>query len=275
MTNAIKRELDMAWMGFQSSVLLASLGFNLAIAPVQSAQGFLKVAPPKTHSHQLYTQATFEPPKNQKAPKRTTGGGRRSNPRICQTNPNPFQVSATTAPPPLEQSLIGLMSNISLVNTIADRPSILVYVPKNPAKTAEFVIEDDTLKRLVTITLDISKAPGIYQLTPAPTDPPLEVGKSYQWAFTIICNNSLKDPIIYGKIRRIQPDPALVKQLENSSLADRIVLYQNADLWYDALTAWANLQRTQSNIPGTQPPGQELLKSIGLEALKTVPLKKD
>lgn len=267
------RRLDRAGMGFQDRVIVASLGLSLAIASTQFAVAPAYSAPLSLQTQPLYAQVTFEPPKNQKAPKRTTGGARRTNPRICQTNPNPFQVTAKTLPPSLDQSLIALMPISGSGNTIADRPTILVYVPKNPAKTAEFIIEDNTLKRLVTITLDISKAPGIYQLKFAPTDPPLEVGKDYQWAFAIVCDNSLKDPIIYGKIRRIQPDPAFVNQLSKATPSDRITLYKNADLWYDALTE-LNLQRTQPSVPATKDAWQQLLQSIGLEALQSAPLRK-
>lgn len=267
------RRFDKAEMGSHPSVFLASLGFSLAIAPANLA-AILPVAVLPSSDQSLQAQVTFEPPKNQRAPKRTTGGARRTNPRICQTTPNPFQVAATTPPQPLDQSLIALMPNSSSGSTIADRPTILVYVPQNPAKTAEFIIEDTNLKRVVTMTVDISNAPGIYQLNISPSDPPLEVGKNYQWAFAIVCDNSLKDPIIYGKLRRIQPDPAFVNQLANATPSDRITLYKNADLWYDALTELINLQHTQPSVLAAKNAWQQLLQSIGLEALQTAPLRK-
>ncbi|MEX0272356.1 DUF928 domain-containing protein [Leptolyngbyaceae cyanobacterium UHCC 1019] len=259
-------------MGSYPSVFFAGLGFSLAIAPANVA-AIAPVAVSPSFDQSLHAQVTFEPPKGQKAPKRTTGGARRTNPRICQTTRNPFQIAATTPPQPLDQSLIALMPNSSSGSTIADRPTILVYVPKNPAKTAEFIVEDTNLKRVVTMTLDISNAPGIYQLKFAPSDPPLEVGKDYQWAFAIVCDNSLKDPIIYGKLRRIQPDPAFVNQLASATPKDRITLYKNADLWYDALTEMVNLQQTQPSV-STQDAWQQLLQSIGLEALQPAPFRK-
>ncbi len=225
----------------------------------------------------LTIAASFEPPAGKGAPKMTTGGGRR-NTSMCEV----MQSSASSLA--LEQLLVALIPNTNNGLTVAARPSFWFYIPPTTEKTAEFILEDASLndrdpkRRLTSMQIDLTTTPAIVSLTPAATDPALEVDRDYTWGFSILCErNSANNPTVRGKIRRVKPSPSLAAKLDKASPLEQVNLYAASGIWYDAVTKLASLRRDQAKdakvTAQLTAEWKELLQSVGLGAIAAAPLK--
>jgi len=220
----------------------------------------------------------FEPPSGSGAPVQTTGGGRRDGGK-CRTIQT-LETLQTLEPSvanqySLEKLLVALIPPNNWGLTFADRPTFFFYIPKTSAKAVEFVLEDDDLNRVATINRSVKETPTIVSLTPDETTPTLATGQEYQWALSLVCGaeGELRDPLVTGRVRRIQPDPALASKLQTATQVEQVKLYAASGIWYEAVTTLARLQRTQPNDPRLASSWTELLRSVGLEAIAATPLK--
>ena len=67
-----------------------------------------------------------------------------------------------------------------------------------------------------------------------------------------------------GGLKRVQADPNLALRAQQASPEERVALYQNAQLWYEAVGTIVELQRqrpTDRNLAATW---DKLLNSVGL-----------
>lgn len=238
------------------------IGTGIAAACMTILPMHLAIA--ETSARPVLKLAQFEPPAGKGAPSQTAGGGRRQG-GICSNSP------AST----LEQSLVALMPSNTIGLIVAERPTFLFYVPKTSAKTAEFVLDDvQSGQRLVRAVVNIPESPGIYSFTPnLPT--PLQFDQDYTWVFSIVCGEEgdVEDALVRGRVRRIQPDPTLVSQLDKATPLEQVVLYAKSGIWFEAVNGLVTLRSTQPNNPEVTAAWQKLLKSVGLDAIATAPLK--
>jgi hypothetical protein len=151
---------------------------------------------------------------------------------------------------------------------VAERPSFLVYVPETNATTAEFSIRDYNGRGVYRTTLALSNTSGIISISLPAQSPPLEVGEQYIWSFAVICdpNYRLNDRFVTGLIQRIEVNPTRLRQIQQASLREQVSLYQEVGVWYDALAALFELQRTQ-NDSGIHAIWDEFLQSSGVSAM--------
>jgi hypothetical protein len=208
--------------------------------------------------------AQFEPPAGKGAPSQTAGGGRRQG-GICSNSP------ASN----LEQSLVALMPSNTPGLVVADRPTFLFYVPRTSAKTAEFVLDDvKSGQRVVRAVVNIPESPGIYSFKPE-LSAPLQLDRDYTWVFSMVCGTEgdVEDALVRGQVRRIQLDPALASQLEKATPLEQVTLYAKSGIWFEAVNGLVTLRSTKPNDPELTAAWQKLLKSVGLDAIATAPLK--
>ncbi|MCZ0901808.1 DUF928 domain-containing protein, partial [Microcoleus sp. HI-ES] len=87
--------------------------------------------------------------------------------------------------------LTALVPTNKMGRTVSDYPTFFFYLPKTEAESAEFILKDQSGKQIYKQDLTISNLSGVIGLSiPANQNvPPLEVGKSYRWNFTVICNS--------------------------------------------------------------------------------------
>ena len=157
--------------------------------------------------------------------------------------------------------------------TVAEHPTFFVYVPQTSANKALFVIKDQAENYYYEKTLPISRTAGIVSFKLPNDAPALEIGKTYQWSFVVICGEAIRpdNPGVEGRIQRVAANPAL-SQLKSLSPLERAALYGKNGIWYDTLTSLAEQRRSQPNDSTLAATWEKLLKSVGLEAIATKPL---
>ncbi|MGB7443300.1 MAG: DUF928 domain-containing protein [Coleofasciculaceae cyanobacterium] len=257
----------------ESEFLMKTLKFVLAVSltlfrfppvqaqPLNPASGQL---PPKP-SEQLSEPLVFSappPPDNIGEP------GRRSEAasRGCGELGNPL----TTSPEKLLTALVPVYEsqNPELVFgiTTAERPTFYFYVPYQFPLAGEFVLRDEDENLIYETEVTLPEMPGIISVSLPSTVNPLEVEQLYHWYFKVKC----KQPPIFidGWIQRNALNPSIESQLENATLQEQVFLYGGEGIWHEALTAAAELRRTNPQDPNWP----ALLLPIGLEKLASEPI---
>lgn len=253
-------------LAMQSVSLFGVIAPGLAISPRSPLVPLKKgetqplLAPLKKGWWEEQTQlAQSNPPPPPKNPGSSAPGGRR-DPTAC-----PQDVGMTTT----EQQLTALSPTTKPGITLAERPTFFVFVPKTSAKTAEFSLRDRNNRGVYRTTLALTDPPGIVSLNLPAQAPALEVGKQYWWSFAVICNpnDRMDDRAVTGTVQRITLEPDRLRQIQQASPKEQVLLYQKADVWYDAIAVLFELQRTHPNDPSINTLWREFLQSGSVNAI--------
>jgi hypothetical protein len=126
--------------------------------------------------------------------------------------------------------------------TVSEHPTFWFDVPERLTAQVpvEFVLQDtaDNYVYKQKFTVPETSA-GIVKFSVPSTVPPLEVGKRYNWTFSIYCDPESPSAAVSvrGSVQRVALDPALESQLEAAKTPlERAALYANKGIWHDALT---------------------------------------
>lgn len=237
----------------------------LAVAPGMTVSASPDILATKTNIHARSKLAKLEEsklkqdaPPPRKNPSGSSAGGRR-DPTACPQDAD----TATT-----DSGLVALSSSTQPDVTVAERPTFFVYVPKTSAKSAEFSLRDRNGNGVYRTTLALNNSPGLVRLSLPVQVPPLAVNRQYLWSFALICNpdDRLDDRFVTGTVQRITIDPSRQRQIQQAQPKEKVSLYQQAGLWYDALAVLYELQRTQPTDPGIHKIWHEFLQSSGVNA---------
>lgn len=216
---------------------------------------------PSDKAQNPVSQVLFKPSGSGNPPP-TRGAGSR-NDRHC---------SQDIAPQPLV--LTALVPSNQLGLTWAERPTVWIYLPKTSARQMVLSVKLEGSRQLFQRFLPITGEPGILGIPFAENSPPLEVGKSYQWAVVLICGDrpSPNDPFVTAWVQRVAPSHPLKNQ---QSVLERAVRYGEQGVWYDALTALAAARRSQPTDPALAKIWADFLAqpSVNLEAFAIAPLR--
>jgi len=186
------------------------------------------------------------------APERTIGGGKRGT--SCVTL-DPNKPSLTALMPTSENK----------GNTAKDTTSLFVYVPKNTAKTAEFVLINEDGEEINKQELKMPGTSGIMKVS-LPANVSLKVAQNYEWYFTITCdpNDWSRNEYIKGSIKRVNLNESANSSLDQD-LLKRAEFYAKNDFWYNTVETLAELRQEKPKE------WQELLISVGLKDLADIP----
>jgi hypothetical protein len=193
--------------------------------------------------------------------------GKRQSDKMTRGDSCPQGLSEITA----------LIPTTTMGRILSAQPTFFFYVPVSLNKTVEFELADSNDNTIYqkTFTMIVDR-PGIISLTPgtASRPLPLEVGKNYHWYLTIKCdaNDNSGNIIISGWLSRVALPPQLVSQLEKSSLTDRLNIYYQEALWYEALSTLAQLRYNGSRDGDFFQKWQEILNAVKLGPIATQPL---
>lgn len=186
---------------------------------------------------------SFRPPRgpNAPAPVNTVSGGRRGGP--CMNSQNP---------------LIALVPTYG-GKTADEYPTIYWYVPgmtaaDAPAPVVEFELTDVNNQQVYySAKYNLTKSgqgivgsPGIMSLKLDHPDS-LKIGQTYRWQLTVRCDanesDRSNDHFVEGMLERVAPDQNLVNRVQQATPQERIALYAEKDLWYEALGTLIELRR--------------------------------
>ena len=127
--------------------------------------------------------------------------------------------------------------------TVAEYPTLWFYVPYSltPKLPIRFVLQDEGGNEVYKTPLTATETqPSIVRFH-LPSIAPLEVGKTYHWYFVIDCDPDA--PVsVDGWIKRVPMNSTFTRKSQKATPLQRVVLYADNGIWYDALTTQAELR---------------------------------
>jgi hypothetical protein len=187
----------------------------------------------------------------------------------------------TGASPDSTFGMLGLMPQSFYGTTIAAHPTILVYLPASEAQEAVFSLKDEERNLRYYVTVPTSGKAGVYAFQMPADVPPLAVNANYQWFVALKREGSLTpgSPFVDGWIKRIEASPQLSASMA-AALAEEDLLAQakalgGAGVWYDTVAILALLRSQQPESEAIAAHWNELLTSVELQEISTVPLIAD
>ncbi len=251
---------------FRFSKFKSFLGFfalGILILPIWQIQAIAQsdsdIPTIPTQSSQF--KVTFDPPAED-MPRRTTGGASRTISQcVNQLEDGDIPFSAL-----LPASTQGL--------TAASHPTILAYLPETDAQKVFFSWREENNQDHYQTILPITQRGGIISLNLPENAPPLEVGKNYQWAIAIMCDDRLQpdSPMVQGQVQRVELASAIESRLDNDISLNNAALYGETGLWYEMLATLAQLKTAQPNNQNLALNWSNLLSSVGLAEVAEAPL---
>ena len=167
-----------------------------------------------------------------------------------------------------QQTPIPLVPRNSAGLTSAASPTLLFYVPQSEQPQAlKFVLFNDNDEIVYQETFNADKARIVNLSLPgATTAKTLAVGQPYRWYLVKNCNSGYLPKVVDGgTIRRVQLDQTLESQLSQADPLERVKLYQEANIWYEALRDLAELRCARPHSSVVAAKWTELLNSAGLD----------
>jgi hypothetical protein len=208
---------------------------------------------------------TFSTPKGiSGAPRQETTSGATRNNGACLSN---AIASKDTVTPLIPNSRLGL--------TVSERPTFFVYVPKTTAKEATFTLQDADRNLIYRTKVALSETGGVIRITVPETVKALEIDNDYRWVVEIHCIADLDpdNPFAEGWVRRTSVNANLAGKLETAKTSlERAIAYSQEGIWYEALANMADAVRSQPQDSTLIKSWEELLTSVGLQAIAKSPL---
>ncbi len=247
--------------------------FTLAIILLTGAGNLAKVQ--SQPSNLDISTVQFVPPSGSVAhPGRRQSGASRGG--QCPAVDEPLTALVPTTKRTLDKSSSPLNTYQSAGGlTVANYPSLWFYNPyaltsKIPL---EFVLEDEQGNYIYKTSFTASGTPpGILRVGLPSTLNPLVIGKMYHWYFLVNCTPDA--PVsVDGWIQRVATT-ANLNQIEQEKPQQQIVDYATKGIWYNALTILAEQRLANPKNALTNQGWTSLLRSIGLDAIASVPLSR-
>lgn len=177
---------------------------------------------------------------------------------------------------PCENTKLALKPLIPLIDgdysglTLKERPTFWFYVPyqTDSISKGEFVLEDKEGNLINEIYFKLPKTPGFVSISIPNTAKPLEKNKQYKWKLQLNCVSQTSDEASFdfkqGLIQRVEL-VNLETQLKTAKPEERLKLYVENKMWYDAANDFAN------NLENREV-WFKLLETMNLKQLKQEPI---
>ena len=178
--------------------------------------------------------------------------------------------------PPIGLTALIPSSNIGL--TLAEYPTFFFYVPDVNLEgvEGEFILRNENDEQIYEkiVTLKASDSIISVELAASPSLPPLEVGKSYYWVFTLLLDkvDRSSNTNVAGWIKRVEPDSAIKNQLATTPNKAQPAIYANNGIWYEAVTTLAKLRCASPNDSTIASDWTSLLQQVELPEIAKKPL---
>jgi hypothetical protein len=243
------------------------MNYKLRISMIALVSLYLMLVPTQPVKSEIPRLGIFNappPPDDINAPGNRAAGGKRG----CESISKQFTASQEkelTALVPVYQSPNG---ELVLGLTTTSHPTFWFYVPYVTTASTEFVLQNEVGQTVYKSSVSLSRTPGVVKLSLPSTASLLKIGERYHWYFNIFCNPQQPPVFVDGWIKRVEPKPTLKSQLEKATLKQRIALYATNGIWYESLTASAELRRLNPK----QIDWTNLLQSVGLNDIASEPI---
>ncbi|MDP8963433.1 MAG: DUF928 domain-containing protein [Cyanobacteriota bacterium] len=178
--------------------------------------------------------------------------------------------------PPI--GLTALVPDSTIGITLAEYPTFFFYLPDANLEgvKGEFTLENEKKEVIYykTVLLKASDSIIRVELSDAPTLPPLEVGKSYNWAFSLVFDKFDRSDSKYvtGWIKRIEPNSELQQKLGTAPRQEQPAIYAKNGIWYEALASLAQLRCASPTDSTITSDWESLLQQVGLPEISKKPL---
>jgi hypothetical protein len=173
-------------------------------------------------------------------------------------------------------SLTALVPKNKIGRTVSDYPTFFFYLPQTDAELAELILEDESGNLIYQQDLTIKNLSGVIGVSiPANTNvPPLEVGKSYTWKFTVVCDaeDRASDQLETGIVRRVELSADILSQLDQADPRLKTFIYAENGIWQDALSTLAAARLANPNDRVFQTDWERLLDSVTLGEIAKEPI---
>src|SRR4028119_1609712 len=173
-------------------------------------------------------------------------------------------------------NLTALVPKNKIGRTVSDYPTFFFYLPQTDAELAELILEDESGNQIYQQDLTIKNLSGVIGVSiPANTNvPPLEVGKSYTWKFTVVCDpeDRASDQLETGIVRRVELSPDILSELDAADPRQKAVIYAQNGIWQDALGTLAAARRANPNDTDLAADWESLLDSVKLGSIAAEPI---
>jgi Domain of Unknown Function (DUF928) len=159
--------------------------------------------------------------------------------------------------------------------TTEAQPTLWFYVPHQAGelKTAKFVLLDEDQQLVIPspVLLTLKETPGIVAVH---LPVALEVNKSYNWYFSITCNDEKpsRNPSVRGWIERVEPSSKLLASLQSSDSALIYRIYAEYGIWYDMVTYLIKQRQINPTNNTLQADWAGLLELLNAPTLQNVPV---
>ncbi|MCS7031453.1 MAG: DUF928 domain-containing protein [Gloeomargarita sp. SKYG116] len=175
--------------------------------------------------------------------------------------------------PVSEKRLTALLPTAHLGLTAAARPSFFFYLPPVEGRPVEFVLLDSRGAELFTYTGRAQQS-GIVRLDLPDQAPTLNVGETYQWYFSVVCDpqDRTADLYVRGWVQRVALPASLERQLQRAPRNEHPYIYASAGLWHETLAALMDLRQSQPQNSQLMADWQSLLQNEGLGKVAQEPL---
>jgi hypothetical protein len=155
-------------------------------------------------------------------------------------------------------------------STLTERPTFWFYIPYKPSSVSsgQFSLVDRQENEIYWIRFQLPRTPGFVGVNIPKTAKALEKNQEYRWYFQLDCASQASLPpekVWYqGVVRRVD-GMSLESRLKTARVEERINLYVQNSLWYDALSDLVQVH----NLPQGW---HNLLRAMGLEQLEQAPI---
>jgi hypothetical protein len=178
--------------------------------------------------------------------------------------------------PPIPLTALIPQSNIGITST--EYPTFYFYIPDANLEgvKGELVLRNEKDKEIYKKTVPLKATDSIisFDLSNSPSLPPLEVGKSYYWVFTILFDefDRSSNSDVAGWIKRVEPNSELKQQLNTVLPHRKPAIYAANGIWYEALSSLAKLRCSSPNDATLVSDWKSLLQQVELPEISIKPL---
>jgi hypothetical protein len=150
--------------------------------------------------------------------------------------------------------------------TTREQPSLFAFVSDQTNHEVRFTVTEPAKADPAFVFAVSQCAPGIRRVNLAEYGLTLPVGKDLKWSIIVRPDkdNRSLDLFSIGNIKRVQPDPALVKKLKDAPPSEHAAIYAEAGIWYDALGALADQIAANPNDADLLAQQRAFLDQVGL-----------